>query len=255
MNRIKIAMLVSKGDSSNIMYNALKDDFDVIGVFEDAAINKDILIKRRIKNLGLIKVIGQILFILYAKVLRKKHAVLISDLIRTLDLNTKSIPKELIKFEGNLNSKGVGETLNSLQPDIIVVNGTRILAVELLNSVKSHFINTHVGITPKYRGVHGGYWALTQNDIKNCGVTVHLVDPGIDTGGILFQDTITIDNQDNFFTYPIKQINKAIPLMKKAIVTCHSENIVLKEQSLETKLWHHPTLFEYLFFKFFKGIK
>jgi folate-dependent phosphoribosylglycinamide formyltransferase PurN len=255
MNRIKIAMLVSKGDSSNIMYNALKDDFDVIGVFEDEAINKGIIIKRRIKNLGLIKVIGQISFLLYSKVLRKKYVDLISDLIRRLDLNTKAIPKELIKFKGNLNSKGLGETLNSLQPDIIVVNGTRILAVELLNSVKTHFINTHVGITPKYRGVHGGYWALTQNDINNCGVTVHLVDPGIDTGGILFQDTITIDNQDNFFTYPIKQIHKAIPLMKKAIVTCHLENIVLKEQNLESKLWHHPTLFEYLFFKFFKGIK
>ena len=34
----------------------------------------------------------------------------------------------------------------------------------MLQSVEAIFVNTHVGITPKYRGVHGGYWSLVKND-------------------------------------------------------------------------------------------
>jgi methionyl-tRNA formyltransferase len=42
------------------------------------------------------------------------------------------------------------------------------------SSINSKFVNIHVGITPKYRGVHGTYWALVNNDVENSGVTVHL---------------------------------------------------------------------------------
>ena len=43
-------------------------------------------------------------------------------------------------------------------------------------------INMHAGITLRYRGVHGGYWALAEQHPEWVGTTVHLVDPGIDTG-------------------------------------------------------------------------
>jgi folate-dependent phosphoribosylglycinamide formyltransferase PurN len=55
------------------------------------------------------------------------------------------------------------------------------------SSINSKFVNIHVGITPKYRGVHGTYWALVNNDVENSGVTVHFVDEGIDTGNIINQ--------------------------------------------------------------------
>ena len=53
----------------------------------------------------------------------------------------------------------------------------------LLEAVPAVFLNTLAGITPSYRGVHGAYWALVQRQPDACGVTVHLVDAGIDTGG------------------------------------------------------------------------
>jgi len=70
-------------------------------------------------------------------------------------------------------------------PDVVVVNGTRIIAEKVLHSVPATFLNTHSGITPLYRGAHGGYWALVKKDRANCGVTIHVVDAGIDTGGIV----------------------------------------------------------------------
>jgi folate-dependent phosphoribosylglycinamide formyltransferase PurN len=72
--------------------------------------------------------------------------------------------------------------LKAINPDLVIVNGTRIISKKVLSSINSKFVNIHVGITPKYRGVHGTYWALVNNDVENSGVTVHFVDEGIDTG-------------------------------------------------------------------------
>ena len=138
----------------------------------------------------------------------------------------------------------------------MVVNGTRIISEKVLNAVNSFFINTHTGITPKYRGVHGAYWALTQDDMENCGVTVHLVDKGIDTGDILYQTTIKITEEDNFNTYPYLQVLEAIPLMLKALDDIIKGTVkIISRKDLESKLWTHPTIFEYLQYRMTKGIK
>ena len=100
---------------------------------------------------------------------------------------------------------------------VVVVNGTRIIARRVLEASDAVFINTHCGITPEYRGVHGGYWALYRSDPENCGVTVHLVDPGIDTGGILAQQRIEPGPHDNFVTYPYLQLAAGLPLLVEAV--------------------------------------
>jgi folate-dependent phosphoribosylglycinamide formyltransferase PurN len=255
MNKINVVMLVGNGQSSNFMFNALKNDFNIQAVFMDDAVSKKVLLKRRIKNLGLLKVLGQILFILFSKWLGITSANKINSLQKELSLDGFSIPSSLIKFHGNLNSEVAIEQLKTLAPDIVVVNGTRILSEKLLNAVHVKFLNTHVGITPKYRGVHGGYWAMASKDKEHCGVTVHIVDKGIDTGGILYQDIIEVDEEDNFFTYPIKQLYKAIPLMKKAINDCNCNKIDIKQQNIESKLWYHPTIVDYIYNRLFKGVK
>ena len=112
-----------------------------------------------------------------------------------------------------------------------------------------------MGITPKYRGVHGGYWALAMEDGDNCGVTVHLVDQGVDTGGVLYQDTIRTDKNDNFNTYPIHQIAKAIPLMKAALDDVKENRISVRQGVLPSHLWYHPTILEYMKYWIQRGVK
>lgn len=68
--------------------------------------------------------------------------------------------------------------MRMISPDIVVVNGTRIINEETINCLHVPMINMHMGITPRYRGVHGTYWALTQGDKEHCGVTIHVIDKG-----------------------------------------------------------------------------
>ena len=135
------------------------------------------------------------------------------------------------------NSPGTIELLRELQPDVVVVAGTRILSKALLISVPATFINWHAGITPLYRGVHGGYWSLVEERADECGVTVHLVDAGIDTGGGLAQARIRPTLRDNFVTYPYLQLGAALPLLASAVRDAIGRSVVPVEPPAGTD-WH-----------------
>ena len=63
-------------------------------------------------------------------------------------------------------------------------------------------------------------------------------------------------NEDNFNTYAYHQIAKAIPLIKKAVEGIYNNNLKIKERKdLKPVVWTHPTLFEYIYFRFFNKIK
>jgi methionyl-tRNA formyltransferase len=54
--------------------------------------------------------------------------------------------------------------------------------------------NIHNGPLPKYRGMNPVNWALKNNELKH-GITLHLIDEGIDTGEILDQETFSINQE------------------------------------------------------------
>jgi len=224
-------------------------------IIEDG-ISKKVLLKNRIKRLGLSKVIGQILFILFDKVyLTKSSSRHIESLKQKLQLDESEYDSSILQYVKSVNSDETLELIKSIDPDVVVVNGTRIISEKILSSTKATFINTHMGITPKYRGTHGGYWALTQKDPENCGVTVHLVDKGIDTGGILYQDSIKIDKNDSYNSYPYHLIAKARPLMKSAINDVINDDIKIKyRKDINSMIWSHPTIIEYIKYRF-DGVK
>ncbi len=254
-NKIRIVMLCVNGQSSRIMFNDLATYANVECVIIEEKPSSILMIQRRVKNLGMIKTSGQLLFLIINKLLAKTSQNRIKQLISNYGLNDESFPNDLIRNVASINSEEVISLLKSINPDAVVVNGTRIISKSVLSSVDAPFINTHMGITPRYRGVHGGYWALANGDSDNCGVTVHLVDPGIDTGGVLYQDTIHTDNCDNFNTYPIHQIAKGIQLMKAALNDVKEKRVNVKQGVFPSQLWYHPTIFEYVKHWIQKGVR
>ncbi|CAK0759978.1 Formyl transferase [Gammaproteobacteria bacterium] len=234
--KIRIVMLCGNGQSSRIMYNGLASYEDVECVILENKPSGKLMIQRRIKKIGVLKTTGQLLFLIINKLLARTSKTRIKRLISDYGLNDENFPNDIIKKVDSINSEEAISLLKKINPDAVVVNGTRIISKSVLSSVNAPFINTHMGITPKYRGVHGGYWALANGDPDNCGVTVHLVDQGIDTGGVLYQDIIRADNCDNFNTYPIHQIAKAIPLMKAALNDVKAKRINVRSYAVDKQL-------------------
>lgn len=254
MKNIKIMLLVGGGEAPLIVYNALKDHFDILAVIKEKKIPSIQLIKKRIKRLGLMTVFGQLLFLLYLKVLKNFSRLRMQQIKKNYNLSSNLSPKDIILQTDTINDDFVAEKIIELRPDVIIVKGTRIIHDKIL-STQIPFINIHAGITPRYRGVHGGYWALAENKPSLAGVTIHLVDSGIDTGSILNQGPIFPTPKDNFLTYPLLQLGAAIPLLRKAIIDIyHAQHEIIKND-LTSKLYSHPTIFQYMRNYWLRGVK
>lgn len=248
-------MLAGNGDSTLYMYNALKDQFNIEKVIIEESTNRKTFIKRRIKNLGFFKAFGQIIFMIYSKSLLRFSKKRIIKLKKDLNLIDKKIEDNITINVNSANSKKTKSLLQELNPDIVIVNGTRIISKNILNSIDGIFINTHLGITPKYRGVHGGYWALANNDKDNFGTTVHIVDTGIDTGKILMQKTTTIEKEDNYSTYPLHQIKLGIEIMEEVLKDFKNNKMEPYSNNLESAIWSHPDIISYFKNRILSGVK
>jgi folate-dependent phosphoribosylglycinamide formyltransferase PurN len=248
MKPSKIVLMAGEGLTTNILYNALNEEFNIEKIILEEPVSKKEFLKKRIKNLGMGKVSGQVLFQIFMVTLlnffstkRKK------EILQQYHLKEDSLPDEKIIPVKSVNNPECMAVLQKINPDVVVVIGTRIISKQVLSCISAKFINIHAGITPKYRNVHGAYWALVNDDEENCGVTVHLVDPGIDTGSIIYQSKISITPPDNFVTYPLLQLAEGIACLKMALQDIAEEKLVLKEGKKESKIWHHPTLWQYLY--------
>ena len=94
------------------------------------------------------------------------------------------------------------------------------------------------------------------NDSVNCGVTVHYVDTGIDTGAVIAQSIIKPSIKDNFVTYPSIQLALGIKLLE-TVIEYDLAGVLLNP--IETKkrgtLWYHPTICTYIRNRLTRNIK
>lgn len=256
MQSNRIVLLAGQWDTTPIVYNFLERTFHVEKVIIEEPVPRKEFIKRRVKKLGMLTVSGQVLFqLLIARPLGKASKKRIKEILQLYNLSAKPIPESEVYRVPSVNAEQVLSQLQQLQPDIVVVHGTRIISKKIFQGVNSTFINIHAGITPRYRGSHGAYWALASNDKENCGVTVHLVDAGIDTGNILYQCAIPVTSKDNFTTYPYLQLAEGLKLLEQAIHSVLQGKATTINNNLNSALWHHPTLWGYLYKRLTRGVK
>lgn len=80
--------------------------------------------------------------------------------------------------------------------DYIALAGfMRILKNGLLNAYAGRIVNIHPSLLPSFPGLDGGRQAF-EYGVKFTGCTVHFVDAGVDTGAIINQKCVAIENTD-----------------------------------------------------------
>lgn len=79
--------------------------------------------------------------------------------------------------------------------DFLISYGYRfILKPEVLNLFPQKAINLHISLLPWNRGADPNLWSFLEDTPK--GVTIHLLDRGVDTGDILTQQPVEMDSDD-----------------------------------------------------------
>src|SRR5207244_5915481 len=82
------------------------------------------------------------------------------------------------------------------KPDLIAVAAFgRILPPMILSLPPQGCINVHGSLLPKYRGAGPIQWALINGE-RETGITTMLMDEGMDTGAILLQEPVAIQQED-----------------------------------------------------------
>lgn len=257
MNTTKVVLFTKNNAYGNMVCEFLEKNYTLCGIVIDSPIpgSGKKMIKRRIKKLGLFKVFLQAIFQKgLVPFLRMESKARENELMSRIDMGAVE-RCENIFYPKSINDKEVISITNNLNPDVIIVCGTGIIFKKIINGLKAQLINIHVGITPKYRGVHGGYWALANKDKENFGVTVHLIDPGIDTGGIISQRTFLPSKDDNYCTYPLFQTLEGLHCLQDAITQIETDSILIKKGDMESKLYYHPTINGYLYNRLIHGVK
>jgi folate-dependent phosphoribosylglycinamide formyltransferase PurN len=215
------------------------------------------LVAGRARRLGWRTVAGQLAFQLAVQpLLERRSRRRTRELLGAAGLlDATPAPEERITRVPSVNDPQALEALRRLAPRVVVVGGTRIIAPAVLEAVPATFLNMHAGITPRYRGVHGGYWALACGDPDHCGVTVHVVDPGVDTGDVVAQARIEPTARDNFANYPVLQLVAGLPLLLDAVRAALDGRLEQAPASGPSRQWYHPTLGGYLLTRLRRGVR
>ncbi|QDW62690.1 phosphoribosylglycinamide formyltransferase [Oerskovia sp. KBS0722] len=92
---------------------------------------------------------------------------------------------------------GVAEAVAVFSPDLVVLAGfMRILSPAFVDRFAGRTINTHPALLPSFPGAHGVRDALAYG-VKVTGCTVHVVDNGVDTGPIIAQAAVVVEESDD----------------------------------------------------------
>jgi phosphoribosylglycinamide formyltransferase-1 len=87
--------------------------------------------------------------------------------------------------------------IQGFKPDLIVLAGfMRILPASFVSAVAPRMINTHPSLLPLFPGAHAVHDAMVAG-AKQTGVTIHIVDEGVDTGPHLAQAAVDISPEDS----------------------------------------------------------
>ncbi|MCX8059094.1 MAG: phosphoribosylglycinamide formyltransferase [Spirochaetes bacterium] len=121
-----------------------------------------------------------------------------------------NIPNLLIDrkiYKQNLSNKILQsvkelESKFNFKTDLIVLAGfLSILNSEFINSYKNRIINIHPALLPSFggKGMYGKkvFEEVLNSGVKFTGVTIHIVDEGTDTGPIIAQEVIKIDENES----------------------------------------------------------
>ena len=93
--------------------------------------------------------------------------------------------------------------------DLVISYGYRYLIPKsILDIAHMPILNLHISLLPFNRGAHPNFWSFY--DGTPSGISIHLIDEGIDTGGLIAQEEIFIDSKTNTFKTSYDYLNARI---------------------------------------------
>ncbi|MGY2704546.1 phosphoribosylglycinamide formyltransferase [Nocardioides sp. HB32] len=96
--------------------------------------------------------------------------------------------------------RALADTVAGFEPDLVVLAGfMRLVGQEFLTRFDGGVVNTHPALSPSFPGMRGPADALAYG-VKVTGCTLFVVDAGVDTGPIVAQQAVAVEDDDTVET-------------------------------------------------------
>lgn len=144
-------------------------------------------------------------------------------LVRGKEANIKSIfidPKDFNTME-EYNER-LAEEFQNMDVDLIVLAGyLKVLSKELTDKFMYRIINIHPSLIPSFcgNGYYGDYvhQCVLDRGVQYTGATVHFVDEGTDTGPIILQKVVEVDEDETLDSLKKKVLEAEHEILVKAV--------------------------------------
>ncbi|MBU3012248.1 methionyl-tRNA formyltransferase [Polaribacter vadi] len=135
----------------------------------------------------------------------------------------------------NLKNEDFNKELKSLSADLQIVVAFRMLPKAVWQMPKMGTFNLHASLLPEYRGAAPIHWAIINGETKT-GVTTFFIDDKIDTGEIILQEEINVDDTETVGSLHDKLMFLGADLVAKTVDLIEKGNISTQKQpELEEK--------------------
>ncbi|MER8867579.1 formyl transferase [Mesorhizobium sp. M0751] len=246
-NQRPIVVVTEGGPHIWAIVNAVADQLGPVSVILEAPESKKQLLLARARGQGWASAIGQLGTMMLTRLGKRFFAGHAARLAVGEKLQTEPKPGQTIIHVPSANAPECLQAIAEIQPGVVLLAGCRLLSRQTLAKIPCPVLNYHAGIAPKYRGMNGGYWALASGDAENFGTTVHLVDAGGDTGGVLRQARGKPQPGDTISSYALRQAAFSRDICVEAVRDALAGKLGTVDPGLPSKQWYHPTVWFYLY--------
>ncbi len=132
----------------------------------------------------------------------------------------------------NLKAPEFISELKKLEADLQVVVAFRMLPEMVWNMPPKGTINLHASLLPNYRGAAPINWAIINGETTT-GLTTFFLQHEIDTGDILLQKEIAIDDKETAGSLHDKLMIQGGPLLAQSLQLIYIGNFTLRKQEVE----------------------
>jgi phosphoribosylglycinamide formyltransferase-1 len=95
------------------------------------------------------------------------------------------------------SDRALTDTVTSYDPDLVVLAGfMKLVGSEFLGKLDGRVVNTHPALCPAFPGISGPADALAYG-VEVTGATLFVVDEGVDTGPIVAQTVVPVQDDDD----------------------------------------------------------
>lgn len=158
-----------------------------------------------------------------------------------------NIPYQVVSDHNNKRSRAFLETID---PDLVVFTGGGLIKPEVLSIPRIGILNCHTGILPKFRGMDVVEWTAAEGLVNEIGfgVTLHLMDQGVDTGAIIKRERIEFENLRGFEpireNLEVRMVNLMVEGVRAFVNHTATPRLQKKEEGRQYFVMH-PRIREY----------